>query len=141
MTAGYYYSNEVYRRGAIEVVIESASYVAHHEGVQRGVLQKLVFRSTGRPLWRLSAQRPGGGELLLTVSTPASNERYLEVLQALATTPLRFAVFGSAALLLRYPALSAKHHLRDADLLLPRDFAPGVRSVHSRTWWERHLVG
>lgn len=47
MTAGYYYSNEVYRRGAIEVVIESASYVAHHEGVQRGVLQKLVFHSTG----------------------------------------------------------------------------------------------
>lgn len=47
MTAGYYYSNEVYRRGAIEVVFEAASYVAHHEGAQSGVLQKLVFHSTG----------------------------------------------------------------------------------------------
>lgn len=47
MTAGYYYSNEVYRRGAVEVVLEAASYVAHHEGVQTGVLQKLVFHSTG----------------------------------------------------------------------------------------------
>ena len=55
------------------------------------------------------------------MSTPATNERYLEVLQALAKTPLRFSVFGSAALLLRYPELRAKHQLRDADLLLPRD--------------------
>lgn len=47
MTAGYYYSNEVYRRGPVEVVFEAASYVAHHEGVQSGVLQKLVFHSTG----------------------------------------------------------------------------------------------
>lgn len=47
MTAGYYYSNEVYRRGAVEVVLEAASYVAHHELVQTGVLQKLVFHSTG----------------------------------------------------------------------------------------------
>lgn len=47
MTAGYYYSNEVYRRGAVEVVFEAASYVAHAEGVQQGVLQKLVFHSTG----------------------------------------------------------------------------------------------
>lgn len=47
MTAGYYYSNEVYRRGDVEVVLEAASYVAHHEGVQQGVLQKLVFHSTG----------------------------------------------------------------------------------------------
>lgn len=47
MTAGYYYSNEVYRRGAVEVVLEAASYVAHHDGVQSGVLQKLVFHSNG----------------------------------------------------------------------------------------------
>lgn len=47
VTAGYYYYNEVYRRGDVEVVLEGASYVAHHEGVQRGVLQKLVFHSSG----------------------------------------------------------------------------------------------
>ncbi|MER2561413.1 MAG: hypothetical protein ABTQ32_11855 [Myxococcaceae bacterium] len=47
MTAGYYYSNEVYRRGDVEVVFEAASYVAHADGVQQGVLQKLVFHSTG----------------------------------------------------------------------------------------------
>ncbi|MBL8920864.1 MAG: radical SAM protein [Myxococcaceae bacterium] len=47
MTVGYYYCNEVYRRGGVEVTFESASYVAHAEGVQRGVLQKLIFHSTG----------------------------------------------------------------------------------------------
>ncbi|MBL8934778.1 MAG: radical SAM protein [Archangium sp.] len=47
MTAGYYYSNEVYRRGDVEVVFEAASYVAHADGLQQGVLQKLVFHSTG----------------------------------------------------------------------------------------------
>lgn len=48
VTAGYYYYNEVYLRGDVEVVLEGASYVAHHEGVQRsGVLQKLVFHSSG----------------------------------------------------------------------------------------------
>lgn len=67
------------------------------------------------------------------MSTPASNERYLEVLRALTTTPVRFAVFGSAALLLRYPALRAKHHLRDADLLLPRtELASFAAFIHSR---------
>lgn len=67
------------------------------------------------------------------MSTPASNERYLEVLQALAKTPLRFAVFGSAALLLRYPELRAKHQLRDADLLLPRASLPAFAAfIHAR---------
>lgn len=67
------------------------------------------------------------------MSAPATNERYLEVLQVLAKTPLRFAVFGSAALLLRYPTLRAKHHLRDADLLLPRDSLPAFAAfIHAR---------
>ncbi len=47
VTSGYYYYNEVYRRGAMEVVLEGSSYVAHHDGVRGGVLQKLVFHSSG----------------------------------------------------------------------------------------------
>jgi hypothetical protein len=47
VTSGYYYSNELYRRGGVEVVFEAASYVAHDDGVKSGVLQKLVFHSTG----------------------------------------------------------------------------------------------
>ena len=47
VTAGYYYYNEVYERGGVEVVLEGSSYVAHHDGVRRGVLQKLVFHSSG----------------------------------------------------------------------------------------------
>ena len=47
VTSGYYYYNEVYRRRGVEVVLEGASYVAHLDGVQGGVLQKLVFHSTG----------------------------------------------------------------------------------------------
>lgn len=47
VTSGYYYYNEVYRRGAMEVVLEGSSYVAHDEGVRGGVVQKLVFHSTG----------------------------------------------------------------------------------------------
>lgn len=67
------------------------------------------------------------------MSAPVSNERYLEVLHALTTTPVRFAVFGSAALLLRYPTLCAKHHLRDADLLLPRDSLSAFAAfIHAR---------
>lgn len=54
------------------------------------------------------------------MSAPATNEQYFAVLRALSKTPVRFAVFGSAALLLRHPSLRSKHHLRDADLLLPR---------------------
>lgn len=47
VTSGYYYSNEVYRRGEVEVVFESASYVAHDDVVKSGVFQKLVFHSNG----------------------------------------------------------------------------------------------
>lgn len=47
MTSGYYYFNEIYRRGPIEVTFEAASYVAHDDAVKSGVLQKLVFHSTG----------------------------------------------------------------------------------------------
>lgn len=47
VTSGYYYSNELYRRGGVEVVFEAASYVAHDIGVKSGVFQKLVFHSTG----------------------------------------------------------------------------------------------
>jgi hypothetical protein len=47
VTSGYYYANEVYRRGGVEVVLEGASYAAHLDGVQSPVVQKLVFHSTG----------------------------------------------------------------------------------------------
>lgn len=50
----------------------------------------------------------------------SDNERYFGLLQDLAATGVRFAVFGSAGLLLRYPATRAKHVLRDADVLLRR---------------------
>ena len=46
-TSGYYYYNEVYRRRGITVRLEYSSYIAHHEARQTGVLQKLVFHSTG----------------------------------------------------------------------------------------------
>lgn len=47
VTAGYYYYNEVYRRGSIEVTLEGSSYVAHRDAQHTGILQKLVFHSTG----------------------------------------------------------------------------------------------
>ncbi len=47
VTSGYYYSNELYERDGVEVVFESASYVAHEEAVRGEVFQKLVFHSTG----------------------------------------------------------------------------------------------
>lgn len=47
VTSGYYYSNEIYRWRDVEVVFESSSYVAHDDGVKSGVLQKLVFHSSG----------------------------------------------------------------------------------------------
>lgn len=47
VTSGYYYYNEVYRRGSIEVTLEGSSYVAHRDAQQSHVLQKLVFHSTG----------------------------------------------------------------------------------------------
>jgi len=47
VTAGYYYYNEVYRVADIDVILEASSYVAHHDVLQSGVLQKLVFHSTG----------------------------------------------------------------------------------------------
>jgi hypothetical protein len=43
----YDYYNEVYERRGVEVVLEGSSYVAHHDGVRRGVLQELVFHSRG----------------------------------------------------------------------------------------------
>jgi MoaA/NifB/PqqE/SkfB family radical SAM enzyme len=46
VTSGYYYYNERYRRGRIEVTLEGSSYVAHRDAVGSGVLQKLVFHST-----------------------------------------------------------------------------------------------
>jgi hypothetical protein len=47
VTSGYYYYNEVYRRGDVEVTLEGSSYVAHQQAQQDGVLQKLVFHSSG----------------------------------------------------------------------------------------------
>jgi MoaA/NifB/PqqE/SkfB family radical SAM enzyme len=47
VTSGYYYYNEVYRHRGVEVTLEGSSYVAHHEIQKTGVLQKLVFHSTG----------------------------------------------------------------------------------------------
>jgi MoaA/NifB/PqqE/SkfB family radical SAM enzyme len=47
VTAGYYYYNEVYRVADVDVILEASSYVAHHDVLQAGVLQKLVFHSTG----------------------------------------------------------------------------------------------
>jgi MoaA/NifB/PqqE/SkfB family radical SAM enzyme len=61
VTSGYYYYNERYRRGPVEVTLEGSSYVAHHDAVESGVLQKLVFHST-RELcgdWVPDAQRIG----------------------------------------------------------------------------------
>ncbi|MFT5684374.1 MAG: MoaA/NifB/PqqE/SkfB family radical SAM enzyme [Myxococcota bacterium] len=46
-TSGYYYYNEVYRRRGVTVRLEVSSYIAHHNAHQTGVLQKLVFHSTG----------------------------------------------------------------------------------------------
>ena len=46
-TSGYYYYNEVYRRSGVTVRLEVSSYTAHHDSQQTGVLQKLVFHSTG----------------------------------------------------------------------------------------------
>jgi MoaA/NifB/PqqE/SkfB family radical SAM enzyme len=47
VTAGYYYSNELYSFAGVEVTLEASSYIAHHEARKTGVLQKLVFHSTG----------------------------------------------------------------------------------------------
>ncbi len=46
-TSGYYYYNEVYRRRGVTVRLEVSSYIAHQDAHQTGVLQKLVFHSTG----------------------------------------------------------------------------------------------
>lgn len=46
VTSGYYYYNERYRRGRLQVTLEGSSYVAHRDAVESGVLQKLVFHST-----------------------------------------------------------------------------------------------
>lgn len=47
VTAGYYYYNEVYARRGVEVTLEASDYVAHHLAQLTGVIQKLVFHSTG----------------------------------------------------------------------------------------------
>ena len=47
LTTGYYFYNEVYEYRGIEVTLEGSSYVAHDEAVRSGVVQKLVFHSTG----------------------------------------------------------------------------------------------
>lgn len=67
VTSGYYYYNEIYRylRGDVQVTLEGSSYVAHHEAIESGVLQKLVFHST-RELggdWVPNAQRIGSYDL------------------------------------------------------------------------------
>lgn len=46
VTSGYYYYNERYRYGRLQVTLEGSSYVAHRDAVESGVLQKLVFHST-----------------------------------------------------------------------------------------------
>ena len=46
-TSGYYYYNEVYRCRGVTVRLEVSSYIAHQDSAQTGVLQKLVFHSTG----------------------------------------------------------------------------------------------
>lgn len=46
-TSGYYYYNEVYERRGVRIILEASSYTAHHDAVRSGVLQKLVFHSTG----------------------------------------------------------------------------------------------
>ncbi|MDG1481293.1 MAG: hypothetical protein P8R54_16995 [Myxococcota bacterium] len=46
-TSGYYYYNEVYQRRGVTVRLEVSSYTAHHDAHRTGVLQKLVFHSTG----------------------------------------------------------------------------------------------
>lgn len=128
VTSGYYYYNEVYRRRGVEVVLEGASYVAHAEGVQRGVLQKLVFHSTGDLCgdWVPNAQ---------VVGNYFTNGAYLELLQSLATSDVRFAVYGSAGLLLRHPDLA--HELSDADVLL----APGFENVQRFVRWVQSRSG
>ncbi len=64
VTAGYYYYNERYRRGRVNVTLEGSSYVAHHDAVVSGVLQKLVFHSTLELCgdWVPDAQRIGSYE-------------------------------------------------------------------------------
>ncbi|MCU0658244.1 MAG: hypothetical protein MUF64_24175 [Polyangiaceae bacterium] len=47
VTSGYYYYNEVYRRRGVEVTLEGSSYVAQRDARESGVVQKLVFHSTG----------------------------------------------------------------------------------------------
>ena len=47
LTTGYYFYNEVYEYRGIEVTLEGSSYVAHAEAIRSGVIQKLVFHSTG----------------------------------------------------------------------------------------------
>lgn len=46
-TSGYYYYNEVYRRRGVHIILEASSYIAHQEAIHSGILQKLVFHSTG----------------------------------------------------------------------------------------------
>lgn len=47
VTAGYYYYNEVYAHRGVEVTLEASDYVAHDLAQRTGVIQKLVFHSTG----------------------------------------------------------------------------------------------
>jgi len=110
------------------VVLEGASYVAHAEGVQRGVLQKLVFHSTGDLCgdWVPNAQ---------VVGNYFTNGAYLELLHSLAKSDVRFAVYGSAGLLLRHPDLA--HELSDADVLL----APGFENVQRFVCWVQSRSG
>ncbi|MEL6348187.1 MAG: hypothetical protein AAFV53_34075 [Myxococcota bacterium] len=46
-TSGYYYYNEIYERQGVQIILEVSSYVAHRAIQQTGILQKLVFHSTG----------------------------------------------------------------------------------------------
>lgn len=46
-TFGYYYYNEHYRYGDVEVIFETSSYPALQAANQTGVIQKLVFHSNG----------------------------------------------------------------------------------------------
>lgn len=46
-TSGYYYYNEVYCYAGVEIILEASSYIAHKTLVDSGIIQKLVFHSTG----------------------------------------------------------------------------------------------
>jgi MoaA/NifB/PqqE/SkfB family radical SAM enzyme len=126
VTSGYYYYNEVYRRGGVEVVLEGASYVAHHDEVQAGVVQKLVFHSTGELCgdWVPNAQ-------VLAKYDGAPRARHVRLLKSLAETKLPFVTYGTAGLLLLHPELELP--LKDSDILLPPEvLLPFVQWAQSR---------